>query len=207
MLKRLAIASLVPFIISQLFVIAIDSASGSSNSTPYPEPIQSITSSSSFEDPLVYPKHAISPYHIDEQASASFAKPVSRKIAKFKLKVGKTQADQGRKDSSDQRKRKRDPRYESDGRSPNTPHKRRFHTNEKSEKAMNNLKQFSKNFKNPEERLQKQKDIYTNPYKSKRENKEHSEEFARRLRAKQMTRERLLHQSTLHIKPDSRNHQ
>ncbi|PWN33187.1 uncharacterized protein FA14DRAFT_155886 [Meira miltonrushii] len=203
--KCCIVALVILIIISQLCVVAIDGASGASNSTPYFDQ-QEFSAQSSFEDALIYPKHAISPHHVGEEASSAFVEPVSRKIPKFKLKIDKTKIDQAWKDNFNQRKRKRDPKYESDGRSANTPRKSKLNKNDKVEKAMKTMKRFTKNFKSPEERSQKQEYIYAKPYNLKIKDKRRSSEFARRIRAKQMASDRLLHLSNSNIKKDNQNY-
>lgn len=212
MSKFILTALLAIFVFIQVFMTCTNAASGTSDSISHhdqPEP----NSPSSFEDALIYPKQAISPYHINERPSNAFVKPLSQKIPKITLKIGKIRAEEAWKRfryqelPSQSTKKQKNSNYDSDGRSPTTKILRhslsgKLKKHDKFEKAMKSMKKFTKTFKSPEERLKiKEENIYAKQYPVKSTtDKEISREFSRKIRAKQMIRDRKLHLSALTIK-------
>jgi hypothetical protein len=177
MSKFILTALLTTFVLIKVFMTCTNAASGTSDSISHhdqPEP----NSPSSFEDALIYPKQAISPYHINERPSNAFVKPISQKIPKITLKIGKIREEEVWKrfryqeSPSQSTKKQKNSNYDSDGRSPPTKILRhsfsgKLKKHDKFEKAMKSMKNFTKTFKSPEERLKMKKIFMQNNIQQK----------------------------------------
>lgn len=188
MMKSFKIAFFHFVVFAQMFIVVINATTSKSSTSNHDQSDPSTLSS--FEDALIYPKQAISPYHIEERASDAFVKQDSNNNSKNKLKQDKRKHSQTRwKQFRKSKQRKTDITIISDGRSANSIRKHSKH--------------LANQFKSQDVgKSIKERNTYANQYPIKK-SLEKKGTKRRIVQARHMTKERILHLSSFHTKQES----